>query len=300
MSTPEQRLRDLYGFVFPDSFFVFRDFLTKLPPGLLADACDMRPCYPFDAADGKPPSDYPERPRWEDRYYHDLPEFITIFRGSVDGLHWGYFFDAPGECEPAVAHYWHSDTFEHALDGADIFSAVRYNVERSEMDFLEMMDEDPDERDHYRMRIEQLAFVREQLGAYWGRDRPETGEEYTIEYDDESRDEVTAETWDRMGIVVPDGLYRPLSVDLTERGRLDSVQPDEIDRLTAEALGLLRAGFPGSALKLGRDLWVLSQTNPQCFDLLDAAYEALGREPLRAALREARAFQAHCDGRRPS
>lgn len=297
MATPEQRMRDLYGFAFPDSFFAFRDFLAKLPPNILGDTCDLWPCFPFAAADGAAPRDYPERPRWQDRYYHDLPEFVTIFGGTTDGLHWGYFFDAPGEREPSVAHYWHSDTFEHALDGADIFSAVRYTVERSEVGFLEMIDDDPGEKDHYRMRIEQCAFLREQMGAYWGADRPETGEEYTTEYDDESRDEITAETWDRMGIIVPPGTYAELSNDLTAYSRLDP-EPGEVAELTAEAMGLLRDGFPGSALKLGRDLWCRAHKFPQSYDLLDAAYAALGRGPLRAALREARAFQEHCDSRR--
>ena len=43
---------------------------------------------------------------------------VTVFTGTTDGLHWGYVFDAPGEHPPVVAHYWHSDTFEHAVDGA--------------------------------------------------------------------------------------------------------------------------------------------------------------------------------------
>src|SRR3954462_13414046 len=103
MPTPEQRIRDFYGFAFPDDFFLFREFITRLAPNLLSDACDMHLAFPFEVAAGGKPKDNPEHPLWEDRYYHDLPEFITIFPGTTDGLHWGYFFDAPGRRPPAVA-----------------------------------------------------------------------------------------------------------------------------------------------------------------------------------------------------
>src|SRR5262245_28768305 len=115
MSDAEQRIQDFYGFAFPEEFFRFREFLAKIPPDILGEACDMQPAFPFAVADGTPPKDFPDHPLWEHRYYHDLPEFVTVFLGSTDGLHHGYFFDAPGELPPVVAHYWHSDTFEHFI-----------------------------------------------------------------------------------------------------------------------------------------------------------------------------------------
>lgn len=295
-TTPEQRVRDLYGFAFPDDFFEFREFLTRLAPNLLGDACDMHPAFPFDVAAGRSATDYLERPLWQDRYYHDLPEFVTVFTGTTDGLHWGYFFDAPGELPPVIAHYWHSDTFEHASDGDTIFEAVRWNVEQSVCDYLEM--DDPRDRDLVRLRLEQLAAVREQLSAFWGADRPETADEYLDAYD--GGREYDAETFDRLGIIVPEGKYRPLSVDYAVPQRtLDPQRPD-VERLTAEAMQLLRDGSPGAALKLGRDLWIMANEFPECYDLLDAAYPALGREPLRRLMNEARDFRAHCDKPRGS
>lgn len=294
MPTPEERIREFYGFPFPDDFFVFREFLTRLAPNLLGDACDMHLGFPFDVAEGGLPQDHPGHPLWEDRYYHDLPEFVTIFTGTTDGLHWGYFFDDPGKRDPVVAHYWHSDTFEHACDGDTIFEAVRQTVEYSERDFQEMA-EDRRERDYCRQRLEQLAAIREQLGAFWGSDRPETGEGYLETYSG-ARDDTAAGTWDRMGIIVPRKKYRALSVDLAAGHRLDP-KPAEVERLTAEAMELLRKGFPGGALKLGRDLWVFANRFPVCYDLLDAAYAALKREPLRRLMSEARAWRAHCDSR---
>ena len=290
--TPEQRVREFYGFAFPDDFFVFREFLTRLAPNILAEACDMHPAFPFNVAAGKRAKDYPKNPFWQDRCYHDLPEFVTVFWGTTDGLHWGYVFDAPGELPPVLAHYWHRDTFEHAFDGYTIFEAVRESIEKSESDYL-MMSDNPRDRDDCRLRLEQCAAIREQLNAFWGADRTETGDDYLDAYD-VGRIGTAAATWDRLGIVVPDDKYRPLSADFLGRGRLDPERP-EVEALTAEAMQLLRDGFPGAALKLGRDLWVLARDFPECYDLLDAAYVALGREPLRRLMNEAREFRVYCD-----
>lgn len=207
--TPEERIRAFYGFPFPDDFFVFREFLTRLAPNLLGDACDMYLSFPFEVADGGTAGDHPEHPHWQDRYYCDLPEFVTIFTGTTDGLHWGYFFDDPGKRDPVVAHYWHSDTFEHAHDGNTIFEAVRHQVELSERDYQEMSDRES-ERDYCRIRLEQLGAIREQLAAFWGADRRETGDEYCRAYRSR-RTGVVAATWDRMGVVVPREEYRALS-----------------------------------------------------------------------------------------
>ena len=209
MPTPEARIEALYGFPFPDEFFRFREFLAELPRGLLADALDVGPAYPFAAAGGKKPKGYPRQPLWEDRCYHDLPEFVTLLNGGIDGLHWGYVFDAPGERPPIVAGYWHSDTFEHFVAGDDLFEAVRAGVEESEVDYLEMIDGDPDAEDEYQKRLVEVAKAREKLAEHWGGDREETGDDYLDRYDGSEREWV-AGTWDRLGIVVPDVLYRPL------------------------------------------------------------------------------------------
>ncbi len=51
-------------------------------------------------------------------------------------------------------------------------------------------------------------------------------------------------------------------------------------------------------IKLGRDLWGWAHEHPESYELLDAAYAALGREPLRRLLAAARGFREHCDSRR--
>jgi hypothetical protein len=297
MSTPEQRTRELYGFLFPDDFFRFGEFLGRLPPGLLGEACDMHPAYPFDVAVGLPPRDHPEHLLWEDRYYHDLPEFLTLFTGTTDGLHWGYFFDAAGELPPVVAHYWHSDTFQHAIDGDTVFEAVRFQVELSERDFLEMADVYPDEADYARQKGEQLAVVRDSLARDWDASRPETGDDYLDAYGGSAWREATARTWSDLGIVVPRDRYRPLAGDPFGSSHPDPTR-SEVEALAAEALRLAGQGYPGAALKLGHDLWVWARDFPECYDLLDTAYAALGRHPLRPLLAEARAFRQWCDSRK--
>lgn len=297
MSTPaEQRVRDFYGFDFPDEFFWYREFLAKLPPGVLAEACDMRPAYPFDLADGKPVKDHPAHPLWEGRYYHDLPEFVTLFHGTTDGLHWGYYFDSPGEMPPVVCHYWHGDTFQHAVDGDTLFEATRWQVESSEEGLLEMIEDDPDEEAHYRAQIDQLAVIRRALGGYWGGDREETGADYEDTYGGAGWREPVADTWDHLGIVVAEKQYKKLSADSfrVAKGRAEP-QPTQVMGLAAEAMQLLLDGYPGAALKLGRDLWMWAKEFPECYDLLDSAYAALRREPLRRLLAEARAWRQACD-----
>jgi hypothetical protein len=296
-STPQRRIRDLYGFAFPDEFFRFREFLGRLPEDLLGEACSMHPAYAFDAAAGRPPRGYPRDPLWEDRYYHDLPEFVTLFTGETGGLHWGYFFDAPEEHPPVVVHYWSHDTFEHHQDADSLFEAVRERVEEDEIEYLEMAEDDPDAADEYEERRRQLAVIREHLAPFWGADRPEIGDDYMETYSTPTWREPAADTWDQMGIIVPPGAYRKLSADPFATRSADLRRP-QIKKLAGEAMRHLEAGRPGAALKLGRDIWPWADKFPECYALLDAAYGALGREPLCRLMNAARDFRRYCDGDR--
>jgi hypothetical protein len=296
VATPEQRIRDFYGFAFPDDLFRFREFMAALPRGILGEACDMHAAFPFDVAAGRRPRDYPEHPFWEDRYYHDLPEFITLFNGTTDGLHYGYVFDSPGEFPPVVAHYWHSDTFQHTIDGDTLFEATRWHVEKAESDFSEMAD-DPGEADHCRERLEQVAVVRARLSGFWGADREQTGEAYLSKFHGSHWRKPLARTWDGLGILVPPVQYAKLAADPFAGYQVDPARP-QVEALATQAMQLLRAGRPGAALKLGRDLWVWAGEFPECYALLDAAYSALGREPLRRLLAEARGWREYCGDRR--
>jgi|KBSSwiStaDraftv2_1062776.scaffolds.fasta_scaffold753830_2 hypothetical protein len=289
--TAEHRIRNFYGFEFPDDFFRFREFIAGLPSGVLRDACDMSLAFPFDLADGKLPSRFPDHPHWEDRYYHDLPEFVTLFTGTTDGLHYGYFFDAPGELPPVVVHYWHSDTFEHTIDGDTLFEATRWLLEKVQSDFLA---DEPGQTDYCRERLDQVETVRTRLSAFWGAEREQTGQEYLSEFQGSSWRKPVAKTWDGLGIVVPPATFTKLTSNPWAGYQADP-QRLQVEQLVAEAMRELRAGRPGAALQLGRNLWVWARDFPECYSLLDAAYSALGREPLRRLMSEARSWREHCD-----
>lgn len=288
MSTPEQRIRAFYGFDFPEDFFRYREFLARLGRDDLDRACTMRAGFPFAVASGQ--ADSAE----EDRYYHDLPEFITLFGGEGDGHHFGYFFDAPGELPPIVAAYWHSDTFQHYSPGDTIFEAVRNELEVASGNAAGSISADPT---FYGKQLEVIAEVRALLSEFWGADRVEVGDEYADWYDASASRDPVAETWSDLGIVVPENWYRPLSDDPITR-RPVAWSGDQVAALAAEALSLLHHGYCGAALKLGHDLWCWAQEYPVCYDLLEAAYTALDRALLLRLLNEARAFREHCDHNR--
>ena len=145
-------------------------------------------------------------------------------------------------------------------------------------------------------KLEQLAELRTALRRFATDDRPETGEAYVEKYLTRAarirRKRVLAPTQDGMGIVVHPELYRPLSAkDRALWKRL--WKEDDPAALVEEARQALREGYPGTALKLGKELWAVGGPNNSAyaFELLDGAYAALGREVLREVLR------AHREGR---
>ncbi len=93
-----------------------------------------------------------------------------------------------------------------------------------------------------------------------------------------------------MGIVVHPELYRPLSLKDKALWRRLWKEADPLE-LVEEARQALRDGYPGTALKLGKELWAVggNRNSDYAFELLDAAYPALGRDVLRAVLRAHRA-----------
>jgi hypothetical protein len=293
-----ERLRDLYGFDFPDDFFRFREFLAALPDGLLAEAADLRPAFPFAAADGKRPTDHPKNPLWEDRYYDDPPEFVTLFHGGTDGLHWGYHFDDPGRLPPVVVHYYSRDAYQYGEDGDDVWEAVRHQVESSHRDFEEGQENEEDEPEYYEEKFEELEQVRAVLARHWPARRPEVGEDYLDRYG-VTRRKATAPTWDGLGVVLQKKQYRPLKADPIARkpGRIEP-NARAVPGAAEEALKLTADGYPGAALQLGRELWVFPDHFGTSYRLLDAAYEALGREPLRRLQAAARGWREHCDAQR--
>jgi hypothetical protein len=302
VSTPLARrrelLRRLYGFDFPDDLFRFWEFANRLRPleplSALADVCHITLCGPFDVLAGR-------FDRWTPRYsillhwryYNDPPEFFTVMVGGNDGLHWGSYLDDPATSSGCVASYYNDDAFELMTDGDTLFEALRLDVERRHRDCLDYRETDAEGAADYDAALAALAELRLSVQRYETGDRPETGEEYVEKYVAERRraKRIVARTLEGMGVVAPRELYRPMSLkDTTLWKRLWA---DDPAGLVEEARQAMRDGFPATALKLGKDLWAVGgeRHTEYASELLDAGYAALGREVLRAVLREHRAHR---------
>jgi hypothetical protein len=294
-----RQLREMYGFDFPEDFFRFWEFATRRRPleplAALADATDTGLVGPFEVLagrfDGRTPK-YSPYLHW--RYYSDPPEFFTVLAGGGDGLHWGYFLDDPAGGAGCLASYYAHDVFEVSTDGDTLFDAVRLLVEQTYATCVLDRGYFPQEAPHYEESMRRLDELRLALAGYATADRTEVGDEYVEKYQGLStrNERIVAETMEGMGVVAPPEKYRPLS--LTDKKLWARLRKDDNPRdLVDEALGALRGGFPGIALKLGKDLWAAGGEHQTMYsyELLDAAYEALGRDVLRRLLREHRAHR---------
>jgi hypothetical protein len=291
MRDRRQHLRELYGFDFPEDFFRFWEFVNRIQPLEPLKALShvsMQLVGPFEVLAGRFDQRKPRLSlllHW--RFFLDPPEFFTVLAGG-DGLHWGYYLDDPATGRGCVASYYTHDAFEISTDGDDLFQAVRLFLEdlksTSELDHsYGLIDEE-----ELKATKTDIATLRQQLLTIATSDRNEIGASYVDRYAGRSsrRRQVIAATSEGMGIIVPPERYRQLS---RKDAKLwpylsDSDNPEDV---VEEARQALSEGFPGTALKLGKDLWAVGgeRHTEYAYDLLDAAYAALGRELLRKVLR---------------
>jgi hypothetical protein len=285
------RLRAAFGFDFPDDFHRLWELacaLRPLEPLLALEDVRMVLVGPFEVLAGRFDGVTPRhdlRLHW--RYHDDPPEFFTMLAGDSDGQHWGYYLDDPAAGEGCVANYFARDTFELLADGDTLFEAVRLHLEYQHRDCAELREDDPEYAADYEDALGKLDALRARLTRVATGERPEIGDAYVERYDGRAsrKGRVVAQTTEGMGIVVPRALYRPLSLAdkaLWRRLRRESDPADVVE----EARQALADGFPGTALKLGKDLWAAGgeQRTWYAYELLESAYEALGREPLRDVL----------------
>jgi hypothetical protein len=287
-------LRRLYGFDFPEDLFTFWDFANRVRPLepllALAEVTGAHLVGPFEVLAGRFAHRTPTLPlclHW--RYYDDPPEFFTALTGNLDGLHWGYYLDDPATASGCVASYYTSDAFEISPDGDNLFEAVRLDLERRYRDCEDYLHDDPDGADEYTVKMRRIDELRTPLVRFATGDRPERGRDYEDAYAECSTRtaRVVAATREGMGIVVPPETYRPLSLKdrpLWKQLRLEKTPDDVLE----EARRALQEGFPGTALKVGKDLWAFGgkERSQHAYELLHAAYSALRRDVLREVLRE--------------
>ncbi len=297
MNTLQRRralVRRFYGFDFPEDLYRFWHFVNRLKPlePLLAlnDDLGIVLTGPFDILYGcfdriEPPASL--YLHW--RYYQDPPEFFTVLVGGVDRLHWGYYLDNPPSGIRCLAHYYANDAFDIASDGNTLFRALRLWIEENLADTELDHSYGLVEAAELQETRERLARIRQALQAWSTADRSEIGEAYVERYGrlrPARFRKVVAATQEGMGIVVPPETYRPLGLPDRQLWQRLWDTEDPVEQVE-EARQLLCQGFPGTALKLGKDLWAIGGPRHQAYaaELLDAAYAALGRDLLRQVLR---------------
>ena len=285
---PEAKAAAFWGVEFPADLLAFHAFASRNAE--LLEALELVVTGPLEfLARGKSPE--------EARFYNDPPEFVSTLGGLIDGLHWGYWFDAPGELEPVVVSYYANDAFELSVHGPSLFDAVREHLEALHRDATDNLVDDPGEAEAYRARLDSYARGRVALAKASAvlKKREEIGQKYLDRY--RFKRKVTAPTRSRIGIVVSPKQYRPLEKkDPFERWNYEP-SATQVKRMVTAARNAVDAGHPGTALKLGHDLWTYREHRAQSVALLDLAYERLGREVLRSQLKKASAWRAQCDAR---
>jgi hypothetical protein len=287
-ATPASRLRDLYGFDFPDDLFAFHDFARRHPD--LEETLHFRLSGPFDVLDGKTKKG--SDPISASRAHLDLPEFVAVACGETDGLRWGYWFDEPPTSKPFVVSYFTNDAFQFSVDGTTLFDALRKHVEQSHRDAEEYLADEPDEPSHAR-DLDRYAVLREEITAYGGPNAKTKGLAYLEGLSRKKIPSASArkpiETRHGLGVVVPKGTYVPLTKP--ERWSTWNYVPKatEVKRDVARAISLAEEGSPGTALKLGHDLWAYPDFATESRSMLALAYEELDRPLLRTWLDRAEA-----------
>lgn len=250
------QLRELFYVDFPDELFDFwawRQALDGEAERAFRDVLGISLRGAFDALAGKFDDRelrYPAVLHW--RYQYDPPELFTVLTGNTDGLHWGYWFDDPGRLPPVVASYYASDAFELISDPT-LFRAVASHLARTHRGTLENREHDRAHTAAYDRDLAALDSLLVRLPAI-----PTAPARAP-----------TQRTAEGMGIVVAPQLVAPWQ------------RPKQIDRAAILAFvdAELTAGRPGTALLVGKKLW--DGEKSLAFEVLDAAYVALDREPLR-------------------
>lgn len=293
-SVVREFLQERYGFSFPESFALFYQFVSQLEREhslRIADVLGLSLASPFDAFD--PKTDLASfDPVASARYYDDPPEFFTVLTGDCDGLHFGYYVDdIDTQDDYPIAGYYSRDSFELWVVGFGLFKAFRSRLEQSFDSALSSLNQsgmDAADVEWNRKHVAQISVIRAALEGYPTGDRSEVGELYEMTYGTESQRQFHAPTREHMGIVVAPGQHRDIP-GLSEFEGWNYRPPrDRARGFADEAMKALEDGFPGSALQLGKNLWIYKEHSDLSFELLDKAYEALDRGLQRRMLRRFR------------
>jgi hypothetical protein len=290
-----KQLGEWYGFDFPDDLFAVWELAKELRPRAPRNAFDAITLHldgVFDVLAGEFDRKPPDGPLWtHGMSYQDPPEFFTIFWGECDGHHLGLWLDDPAEPPSCVVGYYNNDAYDFSYYPANLFLALRCELERSYESTLENLEYDPDDAAFYRKEVRRLDDLREVLRPHMpaaARRRTQIGQEYLDRYTDQDVDDskVVAITWGHECIAAPPALYREPSADDESIWKQVRTRTGAA-RWLKEAEKALRQGFPATALKLGKDVWHLAprEALADACAVMEAAYHALGRPLLAQVLR---------------
>jgi hypothetical protein len=296
----QEILTRIYGIAFPDEIFAFWDFAESAPPDTfrgLDGPLYMSLGEIFDIF--KPDFKYESyKPHWDSRYYTDPPEFFTVLHGHVDGEHWGYYLENPVQPSWFVASYYSHDSFEFSISD-NLFTAVRKELEYHFIDCGSYLKDDPQNAASYQATLEALTLLREHLMRYATQDRLEQGDAYIDKYNALERTlNWTAQTRNWLGISAPKELYKVIPGIDPFTIASDTPSREEVEHYERAALQALAEGYPATALKLGKELWIYRNYFETTFRLLDTAYEALNWTLNRNLLRQAKARREDYDAKR--
>lgn len=296
MKLEKRILKDIYGFDFPDDFFAIYELAQQKPnyfKGGLAgyeSPLGIHLGSVFDVFKEK--NDFKKSHHLKtDRYYNDPPEFFTLMSGDSDGLHWGYYVDAPNELPPIISSYYSNDAFELSYNGKTLFEMLRFELESQVMGALDTLNDPEYESERY---LEDLDEMRDELKKYSTENKSEVGEEYFDKYHNNPRIEMP-QTRCGMGINIPKSTYKASSE--LDKFQIWNYEPDrdEILRLENDCKQLLEENMPGNLLKLGKDLWIYKEFRAISYAALEKSYQALGRNSLLKTLNVAKEWRIECD-----
>ena len=286
-------LEALYGVPWPAELLDVWSLVCALDPDdprqALRQTLGVSLCGPFDVLAGDFEGvtlRYPALLHW--RYSHDPPEFFTVMTGQGDGLHWGYWFDEPGQRPPCVVSYYARDAYELRCCGQTLFEALVEALERAWAEAQEDLRR-PQDASHQAWSIEQLArcdALRPKLLQAAGMAATPRG--YAYEPSAPARGPVWP-TLEGMGVACPAAARRPLRMPSESASAYDSwefLRQAKLQPWIKRAHAAADAGYPGTALWLGRQLWGFDAWAQPAAELLERGYMGLGRPILARVVRE--------------
>lgn len=213
--------------------------------------------------------------RLHHRYRCDPPEFVTVMSGNSDGLHFGLWYDDPGEFPSFVAHNYARDSAETWTN----HSATPMDEVHTQLTDLEQEACDDHDTDTPRRRW-LLSVARSAVEGFVEADRRDRVPHEVGPWTPTERPEILGSP----GPVLPSGAGDARGGDdqVRQRGEAYRHRSPLVHEWITTAERELRDGRPAFALVLGRELhWLdVDEYRSDSLRLLVGAYRALGRDAL--------------------